>query len=214
MRKNIFFVIQLQWLVSSCLVIVQPLIRPDNIVTDKRLEGVWSGTDSKTIRIQKFMNSKFKTVFTDPEMKDWKYTPEDSVFLTRQYVVTFRENKLDYTWLAGVVQVRDQYYLNLKPEECLYENGESAYDLSTETSSIAKLEWKNDNTLAVCFLNGDHIKKIILDGKARVRHEYDPLFGTFIITASSAELEKFLEKYGQDENLYKGISPYLIRRNR
>lgn len=197
---------------SSCLTVLQSLITPDNIITDNRIEGLWKESDSKAILVQKFMNSKFKNVFTDPEMKEWKYTRDDSIYLTKLYVVTFQEENLDYTWLAGLVKIRDQYYLNLRPEECLDSKGEKAYDLGKETSSIAKLEWKNNNTLAICFLNGDNIKKIILDDRARIKHAYDPLFGTFVITASSRELEQFLEKYGNNESLYKGSDPIIIRR--
>lgn len=212
MIKSFVYSFFLQFVLSSCLVIIQPLVRPDNILTDERLVGAWSGPDGKAILVQKFMNSKFRNVFTDPEMKEWKYTREDSVFLTRQYVIGYHENKRDYTWLCGIVRIGDQYFLNLKPEECLDEKGEKAYDLNTETCSIARLDWKNDNTLAVCFLNGDHIREVILEGNARIRHEYDPLFGTFIITATSNELEKFLEKYGEDRSLYAGVEPYIIRR--
>lgn len=199
-------------ILSSCLTILQPLIRPDNIITDNHIEGQWSGADSKPILVQKFMNSKFKNVFTDPEMKDWKYTQEDSIFITKAYVVSFRENELDYTWMAGLVKIRDQYYLNLLPVECLDKKGEKAYDLGKETSSIAKLEWTNNNTLAIHFLNGDHIKEIILDGRARTRYEYDLLFGTFVITASSLELERFLEKYGSNEDLFRGVDPVILKR--
>ncbi len=199
---------------SSCLTVLQSLITPDNIITDNRIVGLWNGSDSKTILVQKFMNSKFKNVFTDPEMKDkdWKYTREDSIFLTKLYVISFREKNLDYTWLAGLVKIRDQYYLNLLPEECLNDKGKEEFGLGKVTSSIAKIEWKNNNTLAICFLNGDHIKEIILDDKVRIRHEYDPLFGTFVITASSRELEQFLEKYGNTESLYMGSDPLIIRR--
>lgn len=197
---------------SSCLTVLQSLITPENIITDNRIEGLWKESDSKAILVQKFMNSKFKNVFTDPEMKEWKYTRDDSIYLTKLYVVTFQEENLDYTWLAGLVKIRDQYYLNLRPEECLDSKGEKAYDLGKETSSIAKLEWKNNNTLAICFLNGDNIKKIILEDRARIKHAYDPLFGTFVITASSRELEQFLEKYGNNESLYKGSDPIIIRR--
>jgi hypothetical protein len=87
---------------------------------------------------------------------------------------------------------------------CLNKNGNGEYDLGDATSSIAKLEWKGDNTLSVLFLNGDRIREIILSGKARIKHEHEPLFGTFVITASSKELEAFLEKYGDYDNLFTG----------
>ena len=67
----------------------------------------------KSILVQKFMNSKFKNVFTSPKSGFGDFTPEDSIFFTKHYVITYRENNLDYTWIAGVVKIKDQYYLNL-----------------------------------------------------------------------------------------------------
>ena len=170
------------------------------------MEGTWADPDSKSILVQKFRNSKFKNLFKElDETKEGKYAKEDSILFTKLYVISFREKNLDYTWTAGMVKIKDQYYLNLVPEECLINNGQDAYKLDGEnTSSIAKLEWKTNNSAVLHFLNGDHIKKIILDGKARVKYEYDPLFDTFVITASSNELAQFLEKYGNDGRLFNG----------
>jgi hypothetical protein len=143
-----------------------------------------------------------------------KYTPNDSVFYTKHYVISFREKNLNYTWVAGMVKINDQYYLNLEPEECLNNNGKEEYNLNglLSTVSIAKLEWKNNNSLVLYFLNGDYIKEIVLNGQARIKHEYDPLFGTFVITASSQELEQFLEKYGDNESLFKGGNTITLTR--
>ena len=127
-------------------------------------------------------------------------------------MISFREKNLDYSWFAGIVKIKDQYYLNLGPGECLSSSGKEAYGLGKSTSSIAKLEWKNNNSLVLHFLNGDYIKEIVLNGMARIRHEYDPLFDTFVITASVRELEQFLEKYGNNESLFKGGSTIILRR--
>jgi hypothetical protein len=190
---------------------MQSLITPDNIITDKRIEGLWSKSDSKSILVQKFMDSKFKKMFT--ELKDdWKYTARDSVFYTKHYVISFREENLSYTWLAGIVKIQGQYFLNLVPEDILNDNEKEASVEGEATSSIAKLDWKNDNSLIIHFLNGDYIKEIILGGKARIKHEYDPLFDTFVITASSTELEQFLERYGNNLSLFKGGNTIILTR--
>ena len=167
------------------------------------MEGTWTDPGSKSVLVQTFRNSKFKNLFNEMEKED--YTVRDSVFITKLYIVSFRENNLDYTWVAGMAEIKGQYYLNLVPEKCLSNNGKDAYVLDgKKTSSIAKLEWKTNNSAVLHFLNGDYIKKNILDGKVRIKHEHDPLFDTFVITASSHELEQFLEKYGNDERLFKG----------
>lgn len=195
--------ISILFTLSSCLTIMQSLITPDNIITDSRLEGLWSNSDSKSIRVQKFMDSKFKKMFA--ELKDdWKHTEKDSIFYSKLYVISLREEDLVYTWLGGIVKIEDQYFLNLKPEDVLNDNEKEAHVEGLATSSIAKIEWGNDNSMILYFLNGEYIKEVILNGKAQIKHEYDPLFGTFVITASSRELELFLRRYGSNQSLYKG----------
>ena len=198
--------ILLLFTLSSCITILQGLITHDNIVTDSRLPGKWMTTDSTSFIVQKIMDSKFKP--TLEELNRHEYTKADSLFFTKLYVLSFRENNLNYSWFAGIVKIHEQYYINLAPEDCLNDSFEEAYRLDGQsflnTSSIAKLEWKNNNELSLNFLNGDKLKEIILNGNALIAYEYDPLFDSFVITASSNELEKFLEKYGDNEYLYKG----------
>ena len=208
MRRYILSGVLVLFSLSSCLTIVQSLVTPGNILTDDRIEGQWIDLDSKSILVQKFMKSKGKSLFTEME----HYTAEDSVFYTKFYAISYREKGLDYLWFVGLVKVKDQLYLNLVPEECLDNNGKEAYKLGKETSTIAKLEWKNNNSVILHFLDGDYIKQIILNGNARIKYEYDPLFGTFVITASSDELEQFLVKYGNNESLFKGGNTVILTR--
>ena len=214
MKKYFFLFVSILLTLSSCLTILHPLVTADNIITDRRIEGTWTDSDSKSILVQRLMNSKMKDVFTNAKSEHWEYTKKDSAFYTKLYIITFREKDLDYTWIAGLVKIKDQFYLTLSPEECLSSNGKEAYDLKrTKTaSSVAKLTWKNNNSLSLGFLNGDHLKQIILNGKAKIKHEYDPLFGTFVITASSAEISQFLEKYGTNETLFKGGNAFTLTR--
>lgn len=197
---------------TSCVTILQSLVTQDNIISDNRIEGVWADPDSKPILVQKLMNSKFKNMFDEAKADHNKISFKDSVFYTKHYVISYTEKGLNYTWVAGMVKIRDQYYFNLQPEQCLDNSGTEVDNPGETTSSIAKLEWKNNNTIVLNFLNGDKIKAIILNGKAQIKYEYDPLFETFVITASPGELELFLERYGNNENLYKGGNVITLKR--
>lgn len=197
---------------SSCLTIIHPLVTSDNIIIDNRIDGTWVSNDSKVILIQKIMNSELKLTAEDLRRKD--YTFKDSLFYAKHYAISYQQKDLRYFWLAGLVKIKSQYYLNLHPVVCVNKKGNNEYDLGDATSSIAKLEWKGDNTLSVHFLNGDRIREIILSGKARIKNEYEPLFGTFVITATAKELEAFLEKYGDYDNLFTGGETIdLVRKN-
>jgi hypothetical protein len=196
---------------SSCVTIIGTLMNRDNIITDDRILGQWTSSDSKSLLVQNLMNSVYKLSTEDFEHLrhdniENNNTEIDSLFITKLYVISYRENNLNYSWTAGLVKIKGQYYLNLSPENCFTDDDKDAYDIGGRlaTSSIAKLEWKQNGEIQLRFLNGDQIKEIILNGNARISYEFDPLFDTFVITASSAELSQFLEKYGNNEILYKG----------
>ena len=200
----------------SCITILQPLATFDSIRTDDRLVGNWVDETSKSVFVQQFVHSSYMDLFKD---KDFKYTKEDSIIYTKSYVVKFIENNLNYIWLANLTRLNDQYYVNLLPDDCLNGKGEEVFKIKgTEgeeymaTSSIARLEWKNKNLVVLRFLNGDRIKEIILNGRARIRYEYEPLFNNFLITASSLELQEFLKKYGNSESLFEGGKVITLNR--
>jgi hypothetical protein len=205
MRAFFFASVFLLLTLSSCVTILQSLLTQDNIITDDRVVGQWISNDSKNLLVQKIMDSKFKPTIQELDKHD--YTKADSLFFSKLYVISFQENNLDYIWFCGLVRINDQYYINFEPQECLNDLKKESYTLDDQsffnTSSIAKLEWKG-NGLSLHFLNGDRVKKIILNGNARIDHEYDPLFDAFVVTASAKELEQFLEKYGNNESLYDG----------
>ena len=189
------------------------MVTHDTIITDNRVTGKWLDSESNNILVQELMSSKFKEAFSEPQKSTYgDFTSKDSLFYTKLYVISYRENNLDYTWIGGLVTIKGQYYLNLKPEECLNGNGKEVYNLGETTSSIAKLTWKNESTLALNFINGKNIKEIILTDKVHIKYEYDSLFETFVITASSRELEQFLEKYGNNDNLFKGGNTIILTR--
>lgn len=175
---------------------------------------MWNDGNSRAIQVQKLTDTK-----------DWqeikgsdsvKIGSERLAYYSKHYAITYKENNLSYLWFGGLVQIKGQYYINLIPESCLNIKGteeytKRGYDHWT-TSSIAKMEWKDNNTVVLHFLNGDHIKEIILKGKAHIKYEYDPLFDSFVITASSEELQDFLAKYGNKDILYKGGNTLVLSR--
>ena len=190
---------------SSCLISLQQLATYKTIITDDRLAGLWQES-GKSVQVEKFKDSRYKNIFAEARNSQTPFSSDDSVFALKHYIITFREKEIDYTWVATLVSVGSHTFISLVADESTYRN-EDIYPTGGSNFkgiSFAKLEWLSDKSLQIRFIDGDYVKKMILSGKARVRHEYDPLFGTFIITASSEELRQFLEKYGDDERLFRG----------
>src|SRR5258705_4531057 len=153
MSKHFVYVfILLLWSLSSCVTILQSLLTPATIVTDNRLAGEWHDTESRTIQVRQLSDTKFMDEIKD---SDNKISPVMLAYYAKLYVITYKENNLPYLWLVGLVQIQGQYYVNLIPQECLNTQGGEEYTKKGNdhwaTSSIAKIEWKDNNTVALHF---------------------------------------------------------------
>ena len=211
--KNIFIsvTVLLSFNLTSCLTSLRHLATYQNIVTDNRITGLWEN-GGKQILVTEFGKTSYVKLFEEARREKIPFTVKDSIFTLKHYIITYREKELDYTWVAAIVNIGKLSFVSLTAESCFHFS-EDISPSGSASYSFAKLEWNNSNSFQLRFLDGDYIKEIILSGKARISHDYDPLFGTFVITASVEELEKFLEKYGNDERLFKnGETINMIRK--
>jgi hypothetical protein len=70
----------------------------------------------------------------------------------------------------------------------------------------------NQHTLAIIPANSDFVREQIINKRVQVKHESDLLTGTLLITASSAELRQFIQKYGHDERLFSSKNSITLTR--
>jgi hypothetical protein len=198
---------------SSCLSSLQPVATAKTITTDNRLPGEW--TDGKeSFRIQKVPESDLLRDSENPDKKitlSFSDNQSDSIFFSNSYVIsTTRKDGAEYLMTGILSRINDQYFvdfmsLGIKHPK-LGDNG-SGFEFNTDylpTFSVAQLSFASKDKIVLKFLNGDFIKEQLNKGNLRLKYEKDALFGSFLITASSYELQQFLEKYGHDERLYYG----------
>lgn len=198
------------FMLASCLTSLQPVVTYENITTDSRITGLWE-QGGKSILIQELGNSPLKNVFADARKDNQPFSKKDSIFVSKHYVITYQENKINYTWSAALAKIGQSIFISLSPEQS--DDGKTITSPSGQsTYSFAKLEWTTANAFQLHFLNGDFIKQLVLENKVRIKHEYDPLFETFVITASSQDLDQFLEKYGNDDRIYEGGNDVNFKR--
>jgi len=199
---------------SSCITSFHPLFTSETLVTDDQLAGTWK-TPKGEIIIQKFNNSQDREIFTGNNIP-----LEDSILYSKFYIVNFKSGGYNYSWSGSIARIDGQEFISLSADECLNQQKQSAYPANEKgyeylnTFTFARLVWKNKSELEVQFLNGSYIKQTVLDNRVRIKHEYDKLYNSFIITDETAEMTKFLEKYKNDERLYdKANSITLIRKS-
>ena len=83
-----------------------------------------------------------------------------------------------------------------------------------QSYTIARVQFTNSNTIKLDFIDGGFLYDQIKAGRMKIKNETDELYDTFLITASTNELQQFIQKYGNDDRFFnKENSVTLIRKS-
>jgi hypothetical protein len=208
---------------SACVTTLQPLVTYDKIITDNRIIGKWKN-DEQQIDVQLFSKSDFYKRHKDDFEKELggkertAKTISDSVLYSKAYNIQYVKNGVQYDLLGGLIRINGQLFMDFTPINSAPVNNDPSKDISMDPGSslnantIAKVEIVNPNTLKIDFIDGGFIYDQVKAGRLKIKNERDDLYDTFLITASSAELQKFLEKYGKDSRFYNKENSVILNR--
>lgn len=208
----------------SCVTSLHPLVTYDQIITEERLAGKWKNNNQE-YNVQQFINSSFfkehKKEFEAEIAKKEKNgdTIGDSILFSKSYVIEYIKDGIQYYLLGSLIRLNGQLFMNFTPinsKQVSDTTKDASLDpgSSLTTNIIAKIQVLNTNTLKIDFLDGGFIYDQVKAGRLKIKNEKDDLYETFLITASTLELQQFLKKYGMDKRFYrKENSVTLNRRN-
>jgi len=204
---------------TSCLTTLQPLVSLSNIVTEDRITGTWQ-QDNDTVRIESMLTSRVIRQFPSENPANEALPGHDRNkrnFYSKMYIITFVKNNVNYCMSAALTRIGGDLFMDLSPmflgDPKMPEGSGNEYSYNyLSTFTIAKIKIESNNSLSIQFLNGDYIKEQINAGNMRIKHEQDKLFDKFLITASTEELNQFLDKYGHDDRLYSTKNSITLSR--
>ena len=212
---------------SSCVTSLQPLATYNTVIADNRLIGTWT-SDGQDYMVQRFFESDFyksyesnmfgKDDFKRDILKDTAKLSEadrkDSILYSKSYMIKYKKNNNEYQLIASLVKLNGQFYMNFTGAEMEGENDDIPVNDRLESYTIAKIRFTNPNTINLDFINADFLYHQVKGGRMKIKHERDDLYDSFLITASTSELQQFLEKYGSDDRFFdKENSVTLIRKS-
>jgi hypothetical protein len=221
--KKINFIISTLILVatSSCVTSLRPLVTYNTAIADNRVEGAWEQEGQEYI-VQKVFNSDFYK----KNKKDLEKTSQlseknkrDSVLYSKSYIIKYSKEGLEYLLFGSMIKLNGRLFMNFTPADLNSTDSTKdvpEFNLANPITShtIARVEFSNTNTMKLDFIDGDFLYKQINAGRMKIKHETDELYDTFLITASTRELQQFLEKYGNDSRFFsKENSVTLIRKS-
>ncbi len=218
--KKIIFIVAVLILVtiSSCVTSLQPLVTYNTAIADNRLEGAWE-QDGQEYIVQKFFNSNFYKKNKKDLALNSEKNKRDSVLFSKSYIIKYSKDGVEYLLFSSMIKLNRRLFMNFTPVDI--KSIDSANDASEinnkgqiNSYSFARVEFSNTNTIKLDFIDGGYLYDQIKAGRMKIKNETDELYDTFLITASTSELQQFLEKYGNDSRFFnKENSVTLNRKN-
>ncbi|HEX6169149.1 MAG TPA: hypothetical protein VFZ33_05615 [Chitinophagaceae bacterium] len=236
MKKSLIVLIISLAVMQSCVTSLQPLATYDTAIVDDRLAGTWN-SDGQDYEVQKFFDSElFKYIkkemdknkdiadkvfkgnvgktLSNKEMED--FAP---ILYFRSYVIKYTKDKIEYNMLGSMVKLNGQFFINFSAIDFNTDkDNKPAFEVTSTdllaTHTIARVQFTNSNTVKLDFIDGGFLYEQVKAGRMKIKNERDDLYDTFLITASTDELQQFIQKYGNDDRFFnKENSVTLIRKS-
>jgi len=223
MKKIIFFIsILILVTTSSCVTSLRPLVTYNTAIADNRVEGAWELEGQEYI-VQKYSDfyKKNKEDLEKNQEKNGQLSEKDkrdSILYSKSYRIKYSKEGLEYFLFGSMIKLNGRLFMNfitadLKSIDSTKDVPEFNYANPINSHTIARIEF-NTNTMKLDFIDGGYLYDQIKAGRMKIKNETDELYGAFLITASTTELQQFLGKYGNDSRFFnKENSVTLIRKS-
>ena len=196
MKKKLFFLSAIGAFViilTHCVPSLHPFFTEDDIIEGKKLSGYWASEDEST----------------------WLYIApgrEGHLLLDREKVNILSDDTTKHSslFLVTLFKLQDQEFIDLYPSD---KNLNATHFYKSQTvnaHSLSKLEHRNDSMI-LYFQNPDYIEQLLEERRIRIKHER--LKESFVLTASTEELQKFVLKYMDDKQAFVE-SDVLLRKKK
>ncbi|MEQ8240080.1 MAG: hypothetical protein RIA69_12755 [Cyclobacteriaceae bacterium] len=176
-------------------------------------ENKESKTSSKTDALSSLDEKKLSQLFSNDiekkfsdklKSKDMDYQGSISVYEEKSYKLTvMNEDSTTDTYIAHLVEIGDDLFMDLYPTKEF--DSKSFSDNFFPVHTFFKIAL-TEHEFSMTFFDLDKLNKLFESNLIRLRHEN--VEGTVLITAQPKELQKFLDKYADDESVFEGTETY------
>ncbi len=185
MKRISFLLVLIFLLVQSCVIMsLHPLYTDDTIVYLEGIEGKWLDDSAEELQ------GNYIEITRQEKGYELSVYGEEGDTTTHELVI---------------IELGGKYFADFyKP---LGKEGlATSFAYHYPTHNFARLKM-NDGNMEWYFFNGDYLEKLFEQRKIRIKHER--VGDDIILTASSEELQKFIQKYADDPEAFDGGDVYL-----
>ena len=175
----------------------------DILYFEKILLGQWQGPNASNWTIQAtkdvILNENGKTKVSDLDQDERKLYDN----YNKGYVVTYEKDSTKSTFLAMPFKIKEQLFLDFTPIEAkeTEEADTNLYQMHrVDLHSLAKLDVFSKDSVSIKWLDSDKLAALLDAGRIKIKYEKVGFGETTVLTASSEELVKFIEKYMASED--------------
>jgi len=182
-KKLLFYL--LAAILGGCIPSLNPLFTENELIFEEKLLGTWAEDDSKE-------TWQFKRGSDDPNEKFYEMTYTDS------------EGK--GVFFAGLGKINDVMFLNIYPHEPELDKANDFYKLHIlRVHTFMKIE-QIEPTLKMAVMNPERMKEMLEKNPDIIKHEMIQDGDRILLTASTEQLQLFMKKYMNEEELFDDTS--------
>ena len=183
-KNVVVFIALVLVLFQGCVPSIHPLYTKDKLVTNEKVVGIWK-TDA--------VESDFKSEWHFTENSDGSY-----------HLIYYDTQGTPGIFDAHLIRLGEHYFFNFLPitgynqvDPQKFNEFEALHFHPMNTFAKVIIE---DDQIGLSMFNGDFLEKLLKQNRIRIKHE--KVEDSYVLTASSKELQKFVLKYAEDEDAF------------
>lgn len=190
MKKIIVPLFLLSLLFTQCVPSIHPYYTDKEVVEDDRILGKY------------FVDS-------DREDKYWQFSKPKGQNKSKAYMLEMvQSDGRKFQFTTQLFKLNGHYYLDFlaePPADIDIKSNENEFPENFYSMhwwpvhTLARVKIQEDN-LSINFFDLEWMEKLIKESKIRIKHE--KVSNIFLLTASTANLQKFIIKYGQEKEAF------------
>jgi len=187
-------------LLTSCIVnSLHPFYTKDVLYYEPNFEGNWVDQDNGIWNVK-----PFQEVFNElKEDLDKKSFDQYNKYNNISYVVNYEKDSAKSQFLVVPFKINNQLFLDFSPAN----DNESLNCVNSlygnhliPSHSLVKLDMDSKENFSLRWLDSDKLEALLKENKIKIKHEKIGIDDDVVLTASSEELVKFIEKYMASDN--------------
>ena len=199
--RTVSLISMLALLAGSCIPSLFPLYTEEDLVTDDRIVGTWGAGEMGTWVIERLDYRPTSDFFSS----DWSDAENKNTYKL-VVIETDGGDTLETEFVMHMLVLGGQHYLNYYPVNYELDHDFLSWHM-VEANNFSKV-WITEDSISLGFFDPSYLEELIDENRIKISHiRHDD---GILITARTKELQKFVIKYGDDEDAI--LEPDVFKR--